>query len=165
METAEEPNFYGSFVKCQTSNEYCDHPLDARAAAATGLEATDPGAALRAWTQIDRQVVDDAVTVPGVNWKDWVVHLRQSRQLPEHPDTWPGLQPTVGQLAATARSCVDPYARHCATSTQRSGTHSLPSARTDPGNRNVSDFACITVDPWTACMPAECGTFMARQSS
>ena len=48
-----------------------DPALDARAQAATQLEATDPAAALRAWTEIDHATTDDAAFVAGVNWRDW----------------------------------------------------------------------------------------------
>ena len=65
-------NFYGGLVACPTSpTEFCDETMDARAAAAAALQASDPGAALRAWTAVDRAVTDEAVVVPGVSWNDW----------------------------------------------------------------------------------------------
>ena len=63
-------NFYNSILACDSGSnfgEYCDRQLDQRAARATALEATDPGAALRAWTQIDQIVSDQAPIVPTVN--------------------------------------------------------------------------------------------------
>lgn len=63
-------NFYDAILACDSENnpgEYCDRQLDHRAARATALEATDPGTALRAWTQIDQTVTDQAPIVPTVN--------------------------------------------------------------------------------------------------
>ena len=65
-------NFYGGTAACAGSpTGFCDRALDARAAAASRLQASDPGAALRAWTAGDRAVTDDAAVVPGVTWRDW----------------------------------------------------------------------------------------------
>jgi YVTN family beta-propeller protein len=63
-------DFYDAVVACGGVNnlsEYCNRGLDQRAATATVLEATDPGAALRAWTAIDRTISGEAVVVPIVN--------------------------------------------------------------------------------------------------
>jgi ABC-type transport system substrate-binding protein len=63
-------NFYDALVACgavSNLSEYCNRELDQRAARATALEATDPGAALRAWAQIDRAVSNEALIVPTVN--------------------------------------------------------------------------------------------------
>ena len=65
-------NFYGGTIACAYSpTGFCDRTLDARAAAAAGLQASDPGAALRAWTGVDWAVTDAAAAVPGVTWRDW----------------------------------------------------------------------------------------------
>jgi ABC-type oligopeptide transport system substrate-binding subunit len=73
-------NFYHALVACGTGSnlsEYCNPELDQRAAAAIALEATDPAAALQAWTQIDRTLTDEAVIVPTVNQIDsWFVSTR-----------------------------------------------------------------------------------------
>ena len=66
--------------------EYCNRELDRRAAQATALVTTDPGAALRAWTQIDRTLTDQAAIVPTVNViYSWFVSTRvgnfQSNQI------------------------------------------------------------------------------------
>ncbi|MEO8518990.1 MAG: ABC transporter substrate-binding protein, partial [Dermatophilaceae bacterium] len=63
-------NFYDAVVACRGGSnlsEYCNRGLDQRAATATTLMATDPGAALRAWTQIDRTITDQALVVPMFN--------------------------------------------------------------------------------------------------
>ena len=63
-------NFYDAVVACRAlSNysEYCNRGLDQRAVTATTLMATDPGAALRDWTQIDQTITDQALVVPMFN--------------------------------------------------------------------------------------------------
>lgn len=63
-------DFYDAVVACgavSNLSEYCNRELDQRAGSATTLRATDPGAALRAWTQIDRTISDDALVVPLFN--------------------------------------------------------------------------------------------------
>ena len=61
-------NFYNALVRCANNlGEYCNRALDQRAARATALQATDPGAALRAWTEIDRTITDQVPIVPTVN--------------------------------------------------------------------------------------------------
>jgi ABC-type transport system substrate-binding protein len=63
-------DFYHAVVACAAVNnlsEYCNRGLDQRAASATTLMATDPGAALRAWTEIDRTISDEVLVVPVVN--------------------------------------------------------------------------------------------------
>lgn len=52
---------------------YCNRKLDRRAAAATSRLQTDPGAALRTWTVIDREVTDQAALVPVANDVNWWV--------------------------------------------------------------------------------------------
>jgi peptide/nickel transport system substrate-binding protein len=52
---------------------YCNPELDRRAAAANEKLRTEPGAALREWTQIDRELTDDAPLVPMTNLVDWWV--------------------------------------------------------------------------------------------
>lgn len=73
-------SFYESLVACDAPinvGEYCNRDLDQRASVATALRATDPAAALREWTQIDRTVADEAVIVPMVHMKDsWFVSAR-----------------------------------------------------------------------------------------
>jgi YVTN family beta-propeller protein len=63
-------DFYEAVVACGAAlnlSRYCNSGLDQRAATATALMATDPGAALRAWTEIDRTISDEALVVPFVN--------------------------------------------------------------------------------------------------
>jgi len=73
-------NFYNAIVACDSEfnvGEYCNGALDERAATATALLATDPGASLRAWTQIDRTLTDDAAIVPLTNQiNSWFVSAR-----------------------------------------------------------------------------------------
>jgi ABC-type transport system substrate-binding protein len=68
-------NFY-DVVSCSAPGYptgYCNTRLDRRAAAATSLLQTDPGAALREWTVIDRVVTDRAALVPVANDVNWWV--------------------------------------------------------------------------------------------
>ncbi|MEO8517839.1 MAG: ABC transporter substrate-binding protein [Dermatophilaceae bacterium] len=63
-------NFYDAVVACGAGSnlsEYCNPKLDQRAATATALVATDPGAALQAWIEIDRTITDEALIVPMLN--------------------------------------------------------------------------------------------------
>jgi YVTN family beta-propeller protein len=63
-------NFYDALVACgavYNLSEYCNRGLDQRAATATTLMATDPGAALRAWPGIDRTITAQALVVPMFN--------------------------------------------------------------------------------------------------
>jgi peptide/nickel transport system substrate-binding protein len=46
---------------------YCSRSLDARMDEALRLQATDPGAANRAWTQIEHQLVKEAAQAPLTN--------------------------------------------------------------------------------------------------
>jgi len=65
-------NFYDAVVACGgvvNLSEYCNRSLDQRAETATSLMATDPGEALRAWTEIDRTVTNEALIVPMFNKK------------------------------------------------------------------------------------------------
>ena len=50
---------------------YCNKGLDRRAARATTMLQSDPGAALRAWTRIDREMTDEAALVPVSSFDDW----------------------------------------------------------------------------------------------
>ena len=45
----------------------CDEALDAQIEEARKLQATDPAAANQAWTEIEHQLVEDAVWVPLTN--------------------------------------------------------------------------------------------------
>jgi peptide/nickel transport system substrate-binding protein len=68
-------NFY-EVVSCAGVGypfEYCNKELDGRAAAATVMLQTEPGAALRSWTGIDREVTDQAPLVAVANKVDWWV--------------------------------------------------------------------------------------------
>ena len=73
-------SFYETLVACDTPinmGEYCNPELDRRAAEASALRATDPAAALRAWTQIDQTLTDEAAIVPMVNIiNSWFVSAR-----------------------------------------------------------------------------------------
>jgi DNA-binding SARP family transcriptional activator/ABC-type transport system substrate-binding protein/streptogramin lyase len=66
-------NFY-DLVSCAGAGyplSYCNKDLDRRAAAAASQMQTDPGAALRAWTAINRVVTDQAPLVPVTNDVNW----------------------------------------------------------------------------------------------
>ena len=68
-------NFY-ELLACRTSNllnpfAYCNKGLDRRAAAATRMLQKEPGAALRAWTRIDRALTDQAPLVAVNNPVIW----------------------------------------------------------------------------------------------
>jgi YVTN family beta-propeller protein len=66
-------NFY-DVVSCRAPaypTGYCNRDLDRRAAAATSQLQTDPGAALRTWTAINRAVTDQAALVPVTNDVNW----------------------------------------------------------------------------------------------
>jgi YVTN family beta-propeller protein len=62
-------NFIIPSFGCDTHNPlgYCSEALDARIDEAQRLQATDPGAANRAWTAIEHQVVEDALWAPLTN--------------------------------------------------------------------------------------------------
>jgi ABC-type transport system substrate-binding protein len=67
-------NFFVPLVTCNADvnlGAYCNRTLDQDAARATALEADDPGAAVRAWTTIDRTITDDAPVVPFDNPVAW----------------------------------------------------------------------------------------------
>ncbi len=66
-------NFY-DVVACDTDpypTFYCNRDLDRRAEAATSMLQADPGAALRAWTSISREITDQAPIVPVANDVNW----------------------------------------------------------------------------------------------
>jgi peptide/nickel transport system substrate-binding protein len=63
--------FYDTMASCLNTWAFCDRALDRAAARAAKLQFSDPGAALRAWTRIDRTVTNLAVLVPGVTTYDW----------------------------------------------------------------------------------------------
>jgi len=68
-------NFYALYA-CATSNvvaptNYCDRDLDRRATEANRKLQTDPGAAMRAWSRIDRALTDHAPLVPLTNLVNW----------------------------------------------------------------------------------------------
>lgn len=69
-------NYFVPVVTCSADynlGAYCNRALDRDAARATALEADDPGAAVRAWTAIDRTVTDDAPVVPYDNLVVWTL--------------------------------------------------------------------------------------------
>ena len=73
-------NFY-EIVSCAgdgaTPVRHCDRDLDRRASGATTMMQTDPAAALRTWTDIDREVTDQAPLVPIANDLDtWITSER-----------------------------------------------------------------------------------------
>ena len=68
-------NFY-DILTCANSDvfsptSFCNRDLDRRIAAATRMLSTAPGAALRAWTRIDRAFTDQAPLVPIANFVIW----------------------------------------------------------------------------------------------
>jgi YVTN family beta-propeller protein len=70
-------NFYELIACPQFKGGYpinhCDPDLDRRAEAAAAAMQTDPGAALREWTEIDRAATDQAPLVPVTNDVNWWV--------------------------------------------------------------------------------------------
>jgi ABC-type transport system substrate-binding protein len=87
-------NFY-DVVSCASAGYpalHCNKALDRRAAAATSMLETDPGAALRTWTRINQQVTDGAALVPvanEVNW--WVTSNRVGNYQGGGRDTGPSM--------------------------------------------------------------------------
>lgn len=72
-------SFYDAYVRCRTGypTGYCNASFDRRADAATALQATDPGEALRQWTALDHDVAQQVPVVfgtSGVSW--WVTSSR-----------------------------------------------------------------------------------------
>lgn len=68
-------NFY-ELVSCAGAGYptgHCNQALDRRAAVATSMLQSDPGAALRTWTRINREVTDQAALVPVTNDVNWWV--------------------------------------------------------------------------------------------
>jgi ABC-type oligopeptide transport system substrate-binding subunit len=68
-------SFY-EIVACATNDiaspfAYCNPALDRRARRAAALQQTEPGAALRAWSRIDRELTDQAPMVPTANLILW----------------------------------------------------------------------------------------------
>jgi ABC-type transport system substrate-binding protein len=57
--------FYDHVASCRHRNltRYCNPDIDAVAKKAFDLEASDPGAALALWSQVDRKLVDDGAFV------------------------------------------------------------------------------------------------------
>jgi peptide/nickel transport system substrate-binding protein len=68
-------NFYDILTCAHSSvfspSAFCDRDLDHRVAVATRMLQTAPGAALRAWTRIDRAFTDRAPLVPFANFVIW----------------------------------------------------------------------------------------------
>lgn len=62
-------NFIVPLFSCDVVNPfgYCSRSLDARVDKALGLQATDPGAADRLWTDIEHRLVEDAALAPLTN--------------------------------------------------------------------------------------------------
>jgi peptide/nickel transport system substrate-binding protein len=63
-------NFIELLFHCDSPFNFsglCNHRIDAQIDDALRLEATDPGAANRAWAAIDRALVEDAVWIPLLN--------------------------------------------------------------------------------------------------
>ena len=74
---------------------HCDPDLDHRAELATAARQTDPGAALREWTEIDRAATDEAPLVPittAVNW--WLT----SERVGNYQTGSQGIGPLLSQL-------------------------------------------------------------------
>ena len=63
---ASPANFYDNLVSCRSHNisHYCNHTIDVTAQAVQALRATDPGGSLKAWTEVDHMLTDDAALVP-----------------------------------------------------------------------------------------------------
>ncbi len=58
-------------AQAATRSTTATRSLDHRAAAATAELQTEPGAALRTWSDIDHEVTDQAPLVPVANDVDW----------------------------------------------------------------------------------------------
>jgi peptide/nickel transport system substrate-binding protein len=63
----------------------CSESLDTRIDEALRLYATDPGASTRAWTEIDHQLVDDAVMAPLTNPLSTNVVSARTENVQVHP--------------------------------------------------------------------------------
>ncbi|MEP6817432.1 MAG: BTAD domain-containing putative transcriptional regulator [Marmoricola sp.] len=92
-------NFY-EIIACATSNvaypfAYCNRKEDRRAAAATVMLQTEPGAALRAWAKIDRDVTDQAPLVPIANDVNWWI---TSERVGNYQSGASGIGPLLSQL-------------------------------------------------------------------
>lgn len=90
-------NFY-DVVACGSPDyptHYCNKSLDRRAAVATSLLQTEPGAGLRAWTAINRVVTDQAALVPVTNDIDWWV---TSERVGNHQAGGREIGPLMSQL-------------------------------------------------------------------
>ena len=70
-------NFIAFFFRCPAQapgantnpSQFCDPRIDTQIKVAFGLEATDPAIAGSLWSQLDREIVDQAPMVPLVNPK------------------------------------------------------------------------------------------------
>jgi ABC-type oligopeptide transport system substrate-binding subunit len=65
-------------AKHWNSGRLCDPALDRRIAHAQRLQETAPGAALRLWEQLDRELTDRAVWLPTVSFDDTAVTARRT---------------------------------------------------------------------------------------
>jgi peptide/nickel transport system substrate-binding protein len=61
---------YTPGVESSNAGDFCDPRIDRQMARARALETTSPEAASRLWSQIDREVVDQAAWVPWLNPRD-----------------------------------------------------------------------------------------------
>jgi len=64
---------------------YCNEELDAMIDEAQELQTTDPGAANRAWVEIEHQLVEDAVQVPLTNQVSPYVLSSRTGNAQAHP--------------------------------------------------------------------------------
>jgi len=72
-------NFYSVLFACHQPNlsGYCNRTIEARAQQAAALAATEPNAALAAWTTVDKLLTDDAAFVAlGNRWHNQLVSER-----------------------------------------------------------------------------------------
>lgn len=65
------PSSFFELVSCQGSPYTCTPAVARRVSRAVTAQSSDPEAALRLWTQLDRTVVDQALLVPLVNGREY----------------------------------------------------------------------------------------------
>ena len=92
-------NFWGPILSCglyrpagqSTLNlsSYCNQDIDRLAAQAVALEESDPAAARRLWTDVDRRLTDDAPMVFGVNLRQTALVSSQVGNYQSNPVVGP----------------------------------------------------------------------------
>jgi len=92
-------NFWSPVLSCATYrppgqltlnwSSYCNHDVDDLAERALALEASDPAAARRLWTEVDHQITDDAPWVFGVSTRQAAVVSTRTGNYQSNPVVGP----------------------------------------------------------------------------